>query len=56
MGTVIFFGMAFATMVTLFVIPAMYRLISAATQAPGHVEHDLNKQLEHDTKARVSHG
>jgi len=55
-GTVIFFGMAFATIVTLFVIPAMYRLISATTQAPGHVEHELNKQLQHDTKARTSHG
>ncbi len=44
-GTVIFFGMAFATLVTLFVIPAMYRLISVATQPPGHVEQELNKQL-----------
>lgn len=32
-GTVIFFGMAFATLVTLFVIPAMYRLISVSTRA-----------------------
>ncbi|MCV5949300.1 efflux RND transporter permease subunit, partial [Escherichia coli] len=44
-GTVIFFGMGFATLVTLFVIPAMYRLISAKTQAPGHVEAELNKAL-----------
>ncbi len=43
-GTVIFFGMAFATLVTLFVIPAMYRLISAGTQAPGHVEAELNRE------------
>lgn len=54
-GTVIFFGMGFATLVTLFVIPAMYRLISASTQSPGHVEAELNKELSHDVKARTSH-
>lgn len=55
-GTVIFFGMAFASLVTLFVIPAMYRLISASTQSPGHVEAELNVELSHDVKARSSHG
>ncbi|NLS13860.1 vibriobactin export RND transporter permease subunit VexH [Vibrio sp. SM6] len=55
-GTVIFFGMAFATLVTLYVIPAMYRLISGRTQAPGHVEAELNKALSLDNKARVTHG
>ncbi|EGR2796726.1 vibriobactin export RND transporter permease subunit VexH [Vibrio navarrensis] len=55
-GTVIFFGMAFATLVTLLVIPAMYRLLSRHTEAPGHVEAELNKALSHDTKGRVSHG
>lgn len=55
-GTVIFFGMGFATLVTLFVIPAMYRLISASTQSPGHVEAELNKELSHDVKSRTSHG
>lgn len=54
-GTVIFFGMAFATVVTLFVIPAMYRLISAKTQAPGHVEAELNRELGHDNKGRTTH-
>ncbi|WP_413284776.1 multidrug efflux RND transporter permease subunit [Vibrio sp. MA40-2] len=55
-GTVIFFGMAFATLVTLFVIPAMYRLISASTQSPGHVEDVLNKQLSMETLTRKNHG
>ncbi|MCW8332621.1 vibriobactin export RND transporter permease subunit VexH [Vibrio paucivorans] len=55
-GTVIFFGMGFATLVTLFVIPSMYRLISASTQSPGHVEAELNRELSHDVKARTSHG
>jgi len=41
---------------TLFVIPAMYRLISRYTEAPGHVETELNQALSHDTKGRVSHG
>ncbi|MEZ9705850.1 multidrug efflux RND transporter permease subunit [Vibrio breoganii] len=54
-GTVIFFGMAFASLVTLFVIPAMYRLLSVKTQSPGHVEEMLNQDLEHDTKGRISH-
>lgn len=54
-GTVIFFGMAFATLVTLFVIPAMYRLISKSTRAPGHVEDELNRELSHDVKSRTSH-
>lgn len=55
-GTVIFFGMAFATLVTLFVIPAMYRLISGATHSPGYVEAMLEKELQKDVKARSSHG
>ncbi|MGD8173359.1 vibriobactin export RND transporter permease subunit VexH [Vibrio sp. TRT 21S02] len=54
-GTVIFFGMGFATLVTLFVIPAMYRLISSGTRSPGHVEAELNEELSHDVKARISH-
>jgi len=44
-GTVIFFGMAFATMVTLLVIPAMYRLISSSTHSPGFVEEQLNNAI-----------
>lgn len=45
-GTVVFFGMAFATFVTLFVIPAMYRLISAATHSPGYVEAKLEAAIK----------
>ncbi|NAX16439.1 MULTISPECIES: vibriobactin export RND transporter permease subunit VexH [unclassified Vibrio] len=54
-GTVIFFGMGFATLVTLFVIPAMYRLVSASTRSPGHVEAELNQELLHDVKTRSVH-
>jgi multidrug efflux pump subunit AcrB len=45
-GTVIFFGMAFATFVTLLVIPAMYRLISSGTHSPGYVEAMLEIELK----------
>ncbi|MEH6451810.1 MAG: multidrug efflux RND transporter permease subunit [Psychromonas sp.] len=55
-GTVVFFGMAFATLVTLFVIPAMYRLISIATHSPGFVEAQLNLELDKDVPARSAHG
>ncbi|QQX81593.1 efflux RND transporter permease subunit [Shewanella sp. KX20019] len=44
-GTVVFFGMAFATFVTLLIIPAMYRLISGATKSPGYVEAQLDKAI-----------
>ncbi|WP_350431463.1 multidrug efflux RND transporter permease subunit [Shewanella sp. H8] len=44
-GTVIFFGMAFATIVTLLVIPAMYRLISSSTHSPGFIEAQLNDAI-----------
>ena len=54
-GTVIFFGMAFASLVTLFVIPAMYRLISQMTRPPGHVAAELDKAISHDVKSRATH-
>jgi len=54
-GTVVFFGMAFATVVTLFVIPAMYRLISGSTHSPGYVEHQLNEQLRIETSNVAKH-
>lgn len=52
-GTVVFFGMAFATIVTLFVIPAMYRLISGSTHSPDHVEQLLAEELRLDA-AKIS--
>ncbi|WP_110456518.1 multidrug efflux RND transporter permease subunit [Shewanella algidipiscicola] len=45
-GTVVFFGMAFATFITLLVIPAMYRLISGHTTSPGFVEAQLQQAIE----------
>ncbi|KEY91714.1 membrane protein [Candidatus Photodesmus blepharus] len=52
-GTVIFFGMSFATLVTLFVIPTMYSLISASTQSPGHIGAKLRKELKMIQKHEV---
>ncbi|WP_028862434.1 multidrug efflux RND transporter permease subunit [Psychromonas aquimarina] len=54
-GTVVFFGMAFASLVTLLVIPAMYRLISSVTHSPGYVEELLEEELKKDVKIRVAH-
>lgn len=45
-GTVIFSGMLFATMISLFVIPTMYRLLSVNTHSPGFVEAQLNHELD----------
>ncbi len=55
-GTVIFAGMTFATTVTLFVIPAMYRLLSVKTHSPGYVEAQLNAELEKCKPHRPGHG
>lgn len=54
-GTVIFFGMGFSTLVTLFVIPAMYQLIARSTSAPGHVEAELHRELGYDVRSRSTH-
>ncbi len=55
-GTVVLFGMSFATIVTLFVIPQMYRLISKGTQSPGHIEALLEQEMERDVTTRPGHG
>lgn len=55
-GTVVLFGMSFATLVTLFVIPQMYRLISQRTHSPGHIEALLKQEMEKDKTTRPGHG
>ncbi len=54
-GTVIFFGMAIATLITLVVIPSMYALMARSTQSPGHVEQELNQELEAEVVTRTTH-
>jgi len=55
-STVVFFCMAFATLVTLLVIPAMYRLLCAKTTSPGHVAAQLEKAMQQDYVGRSTHG
>lgn len=55
-GTVIFSGMTFATFVTLFVIPAMYRLLSVKTHSPDYTSQQLEIELEKIKIYRQSHG
>ena len=55
-GVVVFFGMAFATFVTLIVIPAMYRLMAANTKSPGYVAEQLEKALQHDHQEQPAYG
>ena len=52
-GVVVFFGMAFATFVTLIVIPAMYRLMAANTKSPGYVAEQLEKALAQNDGLKV---
>ena len=42
-GIVIVFGVSFATLLTLFVVPAMYALLARDTQTPEHVEKEIEK-------------
>ena len=40
-GIVIVFGVTVATLLTLFVVPAMYALLARGTQTPEHVEKEI---------------
>jgi multidrug efflux pump len=42
-GIVIIFGVSFATLLTLFVVPAMYALLARATTTPEHVEKEIER-------------
>ncbi|MND04739.1 multidrug efflux protein [compost metagenome] len=42
-GIVIVFGVSFATLLTLFVVPAMYALLARDTQTPEHVEKEIEQ-------------
>jgi multidrug efflux pump len=47
-GIVIFFGVAAATVFTLFIVPVAYQLISRRTGSP----HDVSKRLMHEMETR----
>src|SRR5690606_40661440 len=45
-GVVVFFGVAFSTLFTLFVVPVFYKLLAQRTTSPGHVAAQLERMLE----------
>ncbi|CAH0533949.1 Multidrug resistance protein MexB [Vibrio stylophorae] len=55
-GTVVFFGMAVATLITLGIIPAMYRLMCQYSHSPGYVAAQLAKLESEDHPVRHNHG
>jgi multidrug efflux pump len=54
-GIVVIFGVAFSTLLSLFVVPAFYRLLAPYTRSPEAVKHALQK-LEAETPAVGGHG
>ena len=42
-GIVIVFGVSFATLLTLFVVPAMYALLARGTETPEHVQKEIDR-------------
>ena len=54
-GVVVVFGVAFSTLLSLFVVPAFYALLAPYTRSPEAVAHELQK-LEEETPAVGGHG
>ncbi len=54
-GIVVIFGVAFSTLLSLFVVPAFYRLLAPYTRSPDAVKHALDK-LEAETPSLDGHG
>ncbi|WP_319782039.1 efflux RND transporter permease subunit [Oceanisphaera sp. IT1-181] len=49
-GIVVFTGVSLATLLTLFIVPAMYRLLARGTQSPEHQQRLLDAALEEPVK------
>ena len=47
-GVVVFSGVAFATLLTLFVVPVFYRLLAPYTRAPGAVAQELDELMKRE--------
>ncbi len=47
-GVVVFAGVSFATLLTLFVVPVFYRLLAPYTRAPGAVAQELDELLKRE--------
>ncbi len=54
-GVVVIFGVAFSTLLSLFVVPAFYALLAPFTRSPEAVAHELEK-LEAQTPSVGGHG
>ncbi|MEL1265914.1 efflux RND transporter permease subunit [Pseudoxanthomonas putridarboris] len=54
-GVVVIFGVAFSTLLSLYVVPAFYALLAPFTKSPEAVAHELEK-LESETPAVGGHG
>ena len=54
-GVVIVFGVAFSTLLSLFVVPAFYALLAPYTRSPDAVAHELER-LEAETPSVGGHG
>ncbi|MFD1009041.1 efflux RND transporter permease subunit [Oceanisphaera ostreae] len=50
-GIVVFAGVSLATLLTLFIVPAMYRLLARGTKSPEHQQRLLQAALEEQTEA-----
>ncbi|MGO4999111.1 efflux RND transporter permease subunit [Oceanisphaera sp. W20_SRM_FM3] len=51
-GVVVFTGVSLATLLTLFIVPAMYRLLARNTQSPEHQARLLAEALEETVKSK----
>jgi multidrug efflux pump len=45
-GVVVFYGVAFSTLLTLFVVPTVYTLLARNTKSPQHVSRMVKKLTE----------
>ena len=54
-GVVVIFGVAFSTLLSLFVVPAFYTLLAPFTRSPEAVAQEL-RRLEEETPAVGGHG
>ncbi|WP_163134450.1 efflux RND transporter permease subunit [Agarivorans sp. Alg241-V36] len=53
-GTVVLFGMAFASVISLLVIPAMYQLLARSTHSPGHTTQLLEQEIATEQASKSS--
>jgi len=54
-GVVVISGVAFSTVLSLFVVPSFYALLAPYTKSPEHVAHELAKLDEQHPAAEASH-